>query len=139
MTEEKKKPGRPAHVPTDETREVVKALASFGVTQVEIGKYIGVNDDTLRKYYQKELDTAMVEKNMKVAGFLYGVASGEDLANGATYADATRAAMFWLKTRAQWHEKAEVDLKSSDGSMSPKDATANAVLDALKAKHADPE
>lgn len=113
---ERKKPGPKPHQPTDETRAIVKALASFGVTQDGIGEYLGgMCDDTLRKYYAEELRTAQIDKNMNVANFLYGAASGAALQSpdtGATYADCVRAAMFYLKTRANWSEKAEVDVTS---------------------------
>lgn len=43
--------------------------------------------------------------------------------------------IFNMKNRFGWKDKTEMDHKSSDGSMSPKD-TGAAVLEALKRKHA---
>ena len=119
MTKAKRGVGRPEHQPTDETKAVVEALASYGVPQVDIGKYIGISNETIRKHYGDILDKALLDKNQTVAKFLFGGASGTDIDKGATYADCYRAAMFWMKTRAGWRETAQIDHTSGDGSMSP--------------------
>lgn len=107
------------HIPTDETRAQVFALSSFGVTQDDIGRFIGVSDDTLRKHYAAELERAKVDRNAEVAAFLFRSANGSTLDQGASYSDCLKAAMFWLKTRAQWRETNGLDHTSSDGSMKP--------------------
>lgn len=121
------------HNATDELRSQVFALSSFGVPQDEISRFLNITDDTLRKYYRSELDRASVDRNAQVAGFLYRSASGDTLAEGASYSDCLKAAMFWLKTRAQWRETTHIDQTSSDGTMSPV-AHQEAVLAVLKAK-----
>jgi hypothetical protein len=108
------------HVPTEETRAQVFALSSFGVTQDEIGRFLDLSDDTLRKHYAPELARASVDRNAQVAGFLFRSASGSTIPEGASYSDCLKAAMFWLKTRAQWRETNNLDHTSSDGSMTPK-------------------
>lgn len=107
------------HVPTDETRAQVFALSSFGVTQDDIGGFLGLSDDTLRKHYKAELDRASIDRNAQVAAFLYTSASGAAIDKGASYSDCLKAAMFWLKTRAQWSERHDINHTSSDGSMTP--------------------
>ena len=97
--------GKPAHIPTPQTRAEVAALKSFGVPLDEIAAYIGIDRKTLSKYYRAEIDTAQVKADAAVAKFLYGTASGRALKDGATYADCVRAAMFWAKTRMGWREK----------------------------------
>jgi hypothetical protein len=92
------------HIPTKETRAQVYALSSFGVTQDDIGRFIGVSDDTLRKWYSYELYRASVERNAEVAAFLFRSANGSTIEEGASYADCLKAAMFWMKTRAGWRE-----------------------------------
>ena len=124
------------HIPTDETRAQVFALSSFGVTQDGIGGFLGLSDDTLRKHYAEELARAAIDRNAQVAGFLFTSASGASIADGASYSDCLRAAMFWLKTRDGWTEKQALDHTSSDGSMTPRDG-GQAVLDALARKHND--
>ena len=122
--------GRPAHKPTPETRAQVFALASFGARYDDIAKLLGISDDTLKKHYPDELAKGAVERNAEVAGFLYHSASGRAISDGASYSDCLKAAMFWLKTRAQWRETNHHDLTSSDGSMSPKGIDATKLSDA---------
>ena len=126
--------GRPSHERTDEKAAQVEALVSFGVTIPEICTFIGVSEETLRKYYKREIETAKVRRNAKVASFLFHSASGDAIADGASYSDCLRASMFWLKTQAGFKERHEIDHTSTDGSMSPR-AESDAVLAALKAKH----
>jgi hypothetical protein len=108
----KDKGGRPPHVPTEATRKQVKALAAYGVPQDEIGKVIGVSKPTLEKHYRDELDRAQSEANARVAESLFRKATGEG-------AQSVTAAIFWLKTRAQWKEPAtDTNMKlSADGSI----------------------
>ena len=107
------------HIADDTTREVVRSLASFGVTQEAIANHIGINDKSLRKHYSDELKTALMHKGMVVGNFLYGLASGQALNDGANHAECSRAAMFWMKTQMKWRETAAMDHTSSDGSMTP--------------------
>lgn len=108
------------HEPTEKTRAEVSALYSFGIPQEDIARYIGVDAKTLRKYYRDELDNSVTKANAAVGRFLYQNATGNTLKDGASHADCVRAAMFWAKTRMGWRETNQVDLTSSDGSMSPK-------------------
>src|SRR3712207_5833975 len=108
----KDKGGRPPHQPTEATRKQVKALAAYGVPQDEIGKVIGISKPTLEKHYREELDRAAIEANARVAESLFRKATSEG-------AQAVTAAIFWLKTRAQWKEPAtDTNMKlSADGSI----------------------
>jgi hypothetical protein len=105
----------PLHKPTDETRAEVAALASFGVTQEDIGAYIGISHVTLRKHYETELNVSAIKANATVGKYLFSLASGQAIATGATHGDCKAAAMFWMKTRAGWREKQDVNLTSNDG------------------------
>lgn len=96
--------GRPPHQPTDENRAAVKALAAFGTPATDIARHIGINQDTLRKYYRDELDLGSIEANAKVGQYLFKAASGAAIKDGATHADCIRSAMFWAKTRMGWRE-----------------------------------
>lgn len=86
------------------------ALTSFGVQQMEVAVYLGISDRTLRKHYRRELDTATITANAQVARSLF---------KNAVDNSNVSAQIFWLKTRAGFREKQEIDLTSSDGSMSP--------------------
>ncbi len=96
------------HKPTSESRSQVFALSSFGVTQDDIGRFLGMSDDTLRKHYTAELSRAAIDRNAEVAAFLFRSASGSTIPEGASYSDCLKAAMFWMKTRAGWRETAQV-------------------------------
>src|SRR6056297_848361 len=114
--------GAPTHKPTDDQRHMVEAMQSYGIPQYEIAKVIGIDDKTLRKHYRSEIDKGAPLANAKVGRFLFNAASGDALSDEslkASYADCVRAAIFWGKTRMGMSEKTELDLKSSDGSMSP--------------------
>ena len=89
-------PDNTPHMPTDKSRAEVGALVSFGVTQEDIARFIGVCVDTLAKHYRHELDTALIKANAMVANKLF---------RKATEDDDLSAMIFWLKTRAKWREK----------------------------------
>ena len=107
------------HEPTDKTRSEVSALASFGVPQEDIATYIGISKPTLAKHYPDELSFSSIKANATVGKFLFNMASGQAMKNGATYGECSRAAMFWAKTRMGWRETNQIDHTSSDGSMTP--------------------
>ena len=109
----------PPHKPTDKTRAEVSALYSFGITQEEIAKYIGIDPKTLRLHYRSELDEAHVKANAKVGQFLFQNASGATLKDGATHSDCVRAAMFWAKTRMGWRETQHIDHTTNGEPMQP--------------------
>jgi transposase len=96
----------PPYKSTDEARIKVTALKSFGITNEEIATHIGISVDTLNRYYQRELDTAIIDANAKVAGKLFKKATeDEDLG----------AQIFWLKTRGRWRtEDSKVLADSND-------------------------
>jgi DNA-binding XRE family transcriptional regulator len=112
--------GAPQHEPDEQSRRTVSSMSAYGIPQEDIAKVVGVDPKTLRKHYRDELDTATAKANAKVAESLYKKATGDG-------SQAVTAAIFWLKTRAQWKETVIQDHQSSDGSMSPK-----APLDASK-------
>jgi hypothetical protein len=103
------KMGRPPHEPSKESRQLVQLHATIGTPQAVIADILGIDGKTLTKYYREELDQALARANASVGGALF---------NKATKGD-TAAMIFWMKTRAGWREKHEVDLTSSDGTMTP--------------------
>ena len=113
--------------PTPEERAQVLALATYGIPQTEIAKFLDCAEKTLRLHFREELDTAMIDKEEKVRRFLFGGATGEALDPespyynpSASYNDCTRLAMFWAKTQLGFKEKQDINHTSEDGSMSPK-------------------
>lgn len=103
---------KPPHEPTHNTRELVKLHSTMGTAQETVADILGIDAKTLRKYYRTELDHSLAVANATIGGVLFNKAKSGD----------TAAMIFWMKTRGQWREKAEIDHTSSDGSMSPKPA-----------------
>lgn len=94
--------GRPPYVPTEKDRANVRAMAGFGVPEVDIAKVISVDPKTLRKHFRFELEVGHVEANAKVTASLYRRATGDGR-------EAVIAAIFWLKCRAGWREQDKRD------------------------------
>lgn len=88
------------HVPTKELRTVVLNLAGDGVPIAKIAGVIGIGKTSMHKYYQRELDVAVVDKIRAVSTSLY---------ESAIEGNVT-AMIFWLKCQAFWKEpKDEVE------------------------------
>lgn len=93
----KRKRGRPPHVPTDKDRKQVEAMTSYGITEIDIARVMGIHVETLGKYYREELDTGHIKANSMVAQSLYQKALGDG-------SGAVAACIFWLKVRCKWVE-----------------------------------
>lgn len=89
--------GRPPHEPTPMSRRNVEALAGYGVPEADIAGVVGIDPKTLRKHYARELRYGHVKANAKVAENLFRKATGDGR-------ESVIAAIFWMKTRAQWKE-----------------------------------
>ena len=101
----KKRQGRPAHLVLSTTRKQVFELSIVGTRYEDIATLLNISHDTLTKYYRKELDKGRIEANAAVAGTLFEKAKQGD----------TASMMFWLKTRAGWHEKNTTELTGEGG------------------------
>ena len=87
--------GRPPHVPTKETRELVTAMVACNGTVEFIADHLRISRAALFKHYKIEVGTGLQKANMKVAGVLFAM---------ATSGEHPSATFFWLKTRARWRE-----------------------------------
>lgn len=96
---------RNTHKPTTEMRAQVEALSGYGVRQDEIALYLGIDPKTLRNYYRDQLDKGTTKANVAVARSLHKQAVDGNVA----------ASIFWLKARAGWREKQEIELSGPDG------------------------
>lgn len=105
------------HIPTEKTRAEVKSLSAFGITQEKVADYLDIALKTLRKHYRRELDTALVSANFKVAQYLY---------KNAVDNENVSAQIFWLKTKGGWKE--EKDETAPDSGI---DALLKALADRL--------
>lgn len=97
--------GRPPFEPTAEQRSKVEAMASCGIPHEQMALVIGITDDTLRKYFRHELDTAAPLANLAVGKTLFAKAVGGDVT----------AAIWWTKTRMGWKEKQEIAHTDAEG------------------------
>jgi len=100
---------RRPHEPSKESRQLVQLHATIGTPQKVIADILDIDDKTLTKYYRAELDQAMARANASVGGALF---------NKATKGD-TAAMIFWMKTRAGWREKQEIEHSGPDGGAIP--------------------
>ena len=96
---------RDEHVPTEENRALVRALAKYGVRQREIAVQLGVRTGTLIKYYSAELDAGMAEAAEGLAKTAYQMAMDGDV----------RMMIFLLKTRLGYKETTRVECSGPDG------------------------
>lgn len=91
------------HKPTKATRDTVSLHALVGTPQETIAQVLGIDPKTLRKHYREELDQALAKANATIGGTLFNKAKSGD----------TSAMIFWLKTRAGFRERKELDLTSN--------------------------
>ena len=83
---------------TDQDRNYVSEMISYGIIHAEIAKVMGISLPTLRTDFPEEIATAQTKANSKVAGSLF---------RNATEYMSVQAQKFWLKTRAGWIEAGE--------------------------------
>ena len=93
------------HIPTEETRKLVRSLSAVGIKYVDIAGKLDISDDTLVKHYKKDLEDGRIDANASIGQTLFQQAK-----NGNT-----AAAIFWLKTRAQWKETNALEVSGADG------------------------
>lgn len=90
-------PGRPAHVPTDDSRNLVESLSGFGIPQDEIARLVGIDPKTLRAHYHDQVELGAIKATAKVAQNLFNMACKPNR-------EGLQAAIFWLRVRAHWSE-----------------------------------
>ena len=90
-------------------REKVRYLAGVGVPQDDIAKIIGCAPKTLRKRFRAELHRGAAEAYATMASYLFAAAKGGNIA----------AIIFWLKTRARWHEPGPTKDAAAEGGSDP--------------------
>ena len=91
--------GRPSHVPTDDTRNLVESLSGFGIPHDEIARLVGIDPKTLRFHYADQIELGSIKATAKVAQNLFTMACKPTR-------EGLSAAIFWLKVRAGWSEYA---------------------------------
>lgn len=89
------------HIPTANSRRIVREAAAFGFTNIEIGVLLGVSEPTVAKYYPDELTKGKIHVNMKVARRMFQRAMSNDK-------EGLIAGMFFLKARAGWKDNHQI-------------------------------
>jgi len=117
--------GNKPHVPNGRTREAVREACAKGMTQPEIGAFMGITDRTLRKYYKIELREGKYSSILKVADKLFSIAMAEDK---ETVSQQLAASIFILKTQGGWREVNRTEITGKDGGAIKIEAS-RAVLD----------
>ena len=92
-------------IPSPEQRNQVEVLAGFGLPQHQIAVLLGCDPKTLRKHFDAELSLGDAKATAKIAQTLYNKAGAGD----------TASLIFWLKARAGWREKHDVEISGRDG------------------------
>lgn len=85
------------HQPTDELRQRVSDLVMAGTPLNIICEIVDINDDTLRKYYDKELKTAKSIAIERIAKTVYQQAVGGDSKAQALYLKTQGASQGWVE------------------------------------------
>ena len=109
--------GRPTKYKDEYAEQAYKLCLLLSATDADLAKYFDVEEKTINNWkeahpeFLQSLNEGKTGADQKVAQSLYQTALEGN----------TTAQIFWLKNRQkrQWRDKQEVDVQSSDGSMSP--------------------
>ena len=103
--------GRKPFVATDAERKQVEALAGVGLPHDQIGALLrdGVCVDVVRDNFAKELKAGKAKASAKIGQTLFNRAIGGE----------TAALIWWTKSQMGWKEKRDLDVTSSDGTLTP--------------------
>jgi hypothetical protein len=88
------------HQYEDSVARMVSEMCVVGVPQERIAKALDMHEKTLKELYQRELDTAMMYRNIEVSKLLYQKCMDGD----------TTALIFWAKSRMGWRDRGETEV-----------------------------
>lgn len=94
-----------SYKPTDNDRALVNALISHGVPVDEVAAYLGVARRTVQNHFKEELTRGKINANLRVSKKLFDAAMDGN----------TTAQIFWLKARAGWSDRSQVELSGPEG------------------------
>jgi hypothetical protein len=99
--------GRPRFQPTKEQRQLVEMAVAVGIPQAQIQTLIRhqsgkpITQHTLSKHFGEEIQNATAKATIKVGASLY---------HNAVVENNVAAQIFWLKTRAGWRERFDLEM-----------------------------
>lgn len=85
------------HIPTDELRQRVSDLVMCGTPIYLICEIVGINDDTLRKHYGRELKTAKSIAIERIGKTVYQQALSGNEKSQALYLKTQGASQGWVE------------------------------------------
>ena len=59
------------HIPSEETRKLVRSLSAVGIKYVDIAGKLDISDDTLVKHYKKDLEDGRIDANASIGQTLF--------------------------------------------------------------------
>lgn len=95
------KGGLPAHVPTEQTRNLVALSMLNDMTHKQAAQLVGINEETLRKHYANELEHGKAQMLARVSANLYRIAQSQTDVKAAL-----TASIFILKSKGGYNDRA---------------------------------
>jgi len=96
------KAGKPTHEPTELNRRMVQLGMAAGASQDAMAAVLGISRATLAEHYGAEIEMGTDKANLQVVARLFQHATSKD-------PRGIPAAIFWLKAKAGWSDKQQID------------------------------
>ena len=98
--------GRKPYAPNQKDSDIIAMMTASGIPQVNIGRCIGIDVKTMKKYYKTEMECSADMANATVAQSLFQQAINGNI----------KAAIWWTKSRMGWKETRDqnVNVTNSD-------------------------
>lgn len=93
------------HEVTDNNCRIAEQMSGLGLPHEQIAAIIGIDDKTLRKYYQPQLKIGKAKASVQVAKTLFEKAISGD----------TTSCIWWTKAQMGWKEKSQLEHSGIDG------------------------
>ena len=108
-------------------------LARIGLSEAQVAQALGISQSTMTRRKQSDAEFDKALKDGQQSGI---TAVTSALFNGATNADkpSTSAQIFYLKNRARWTDRSDVEISGGIGV----EVQLDAAIDALKSAGIDP-
>ena len=113
------------HHVTEANQTIVRTLAAAGIRHEDIATKIGISQDTLVRKYRRELDDGRIDATSEMATSLFNQGKNGNVT----------AAIFWLKSRAGWSDRSQIELTGENGGPIKVDTTVfDAIITNLESK-----
>ena len=100
-----KNAGRKPYAPNQKDRDIITMMTASGIPQVNIGRCVGIDVKTMKKYYKAEMECSADMANAKVAQSLFYQAINGNIT----------AAIWWTKSRIGWKEARDQIVSVTNG------------------------